>query len=331
MIFPRRRSAILASGLLLGAGLVVYAGGCRDEEDVDWELDEEHREAPIPPLPPMPPDAPVPPATPGAPGSLATHYFELTKDGSDRLEANLELALGRVETAIAEDGYLFQAEVMLPSGRLRPRFAARRMGGIARVDLNLDDASLSPRGVRRAESGMWRIYLPGDTPTELSMKLGATQAVIDLTGVPVSNLDLDCGLSRTDLRFESRNPVEMRELNIDAGLSEFRADGLGNARFRRFSFDGGAGRFALDFTGDDLESTSVADIDVGMADLQITLPQGQAVIVETPESPFVSVDVPSGFSRRGGAWRSPEAGDNSRAFRVRVDSGPGRVEVRLAD
>ena len=261
MHLTTRRFAALALGLAFGAGVATLMGGCREDEDVDWDVDSDHPEVPLPPDVPSPPDAPAPPAIPDAPGALATHYFELTKDGADRLEANLELALGRVETAIAEEGYLFQAEVMLPSGRLRPRFAARRMGGIARVDLNLDDASLSPRGVRRAESGMWRIYLPGDTPTELSMKLGATQAVIDLSGVPITNLDLDCGLSRTDLRFDRRNPVEMRELNIDAGLSEFRADGLGNARFRRFSFDGGAGRFALDFTGDDLASDAVAEID----------------------------------------------------------------------
>ncbi len=322
----RRLLLFTLSGLALGTGLTMATGGCGDDEPDGW--DEQHPDFPIPPAPPMPPE---PPGAPGEHGrALATHYFELEFDGEDRLVADLELALGRVETARAESGYLFQTEVMLPQGQMRPRFAGRSAGGTAHVSLNLDDAALSPRGVRRAESAMWRVYLPTETPTDLSMKLGATQALLDLTGIPISNLELDAGLSRADLRFGEPNPVEMEQLSIDAGLAEFRADGLGNARFHRLSFDGGAGRFSLDFSGEDLASDAIADIDVGMADLLVTLPSGQAIILETPESAFVSVRVPDSFTREHSGWWSPEVDDADDAFRLTVESGPGRVEVRLA-
>ena len=309
------------SGLALGGGLV-FAAGCGDDEPEGWD-EGRHPDVPVPPAPPA---APLPP---GAPGALATHYFELEYDGEDRLVADLELALGRVETARAERGYLFQTEVMLPEGRMRPRFAGRSAGGTAHVSLNLDDAALSPRGMRRAEA-MWRVYLPTETPTDLSMKLGATQALLDLTGVPISNLNLDCGLSRADLRFDEPNPTTMEHLSIEAGLAEFRADGLGNARFSRLSFDGGAGRFSLDFTGAELASDAVANIEVGMADLLLTLPAGQAIVLDTPESAFVSLKVPDSFTRERSSWWSPEVDDADEAFHLTVDSGPGRVEVRLS-
>jgi hypothetical protein len=318
MILPRR-PLLVALGLALAAG----AAGCRGGGD-----ETPDHEVPVPPVPPAPPAVPDVPAPPGA---LATHYFELADDGADRLSAELELALGRIETARAERGYLFQAEVMLPEGRMRPRFASRSTGGTAHVSLSLDDAALSPRGMRRAENARWLVYLPSETPTDLSMRLGASQAVIDLSGVPVTNLDLDCGLSRADLRFDTPNPVQMDKLSIEAGLAEFRADGLGNARFNRMSFDGGAGRFALDFTGAPLAADGVADIDVGMADVIITLPAGQPISVHTPESAFVRVSVPEGFVRGRGSWDSPEVRRAESYFRVHVDSGPGRVEVRVAD
>src|SRR5688572_28535245 len=131
-------------GIVLGAGLDVAMGACGDDDDPDPDWDEadngEHPGIQVPQIPPVPPGHPAPP------GTLTTHYFEVPVEGADRLEADLELALGRVETARAERGYLFQAEVMLPEGRLRPRFAIRRSSGTAHVSLNLDDAALSPRG-----------------------------------------------------------------------------------------------------------------------------------------------------------------------------------------
>jgi len=322
MSFARRLLLLSLSGLALAAGVA----GCGSDRDEDWEED-----AMAPPAPPRPPDAPGIPDAPAPPGAHARHYFELADDGADRLEADLELALGHVQTAPAEDGYLFQAEVLLPEGRLRPRFASRVGHGTAHVSLALDEAALSPRGVRRAEGARWLVYLPTRTPTDLSLKLGAAQAFVDLSGVPISRLDLDAGLSRAQLRFDTPNPTVMEDLSIAAGLAEFRADGLGNARFRTMSFDGGAGRFALDFRGADLEPGAVAAIHVGMADLLITLPAGRPIAVETPEGAFVRVGVPEGFVRARGGFNSPEVGDPSQAFRVRINSGPGRVEVRVAD
>jgi hypothetical protein len=97
------------------------------------------------------------------------------------------------------------------------------------------------------------------------------------------------------------------------------------------SFNGGAGRFSLDFTGESLAADGEANIEVGMADLQVTLPAGRAIVLDVPESAFVSVSVPDEFVREGGSWHSPEVRDHDDAFHVSVDAGPGRVEVRLSE
>jgi hypothetical protein len=322
-----KRSLLLAgTGLALGLALSGGLVACGGPDPAD-----EGPPAPLFPVPPVPPVPPAPPTPPVPSGELATDYFEVPDDGAERLEAELELSLGHVETAHAEAGYLFQAEVGLPQGRLRPRFTVRRRhGGTARVALTLDEAELSPGGVRRGGDARWRIYLPTRTPTDLALKLGASQATLDLTGVPLSNLRLDCGLSRATLRFGAPNPIEMEELVVEAGLAEFRAEGLGNARFRELRFDGGAGRFALDFTGAALLEGAEAEIDVGIAELTLTLPAGQPIVLDVPDAPFVSLDLPRTFVRDGGEWRSPEADGADDPFHFRIDAGPGRVVVRLA-
>jgi hypothetical protein len=323
----RRLLPLLFLGLAVGAAVA----SCGDEE-----AREVHGELPPPPEPPVPPAPPAPPAAPALPtppghGGLARDFFEVPAEGATELDADLDLSLGRVVTAHAEEGYLFQAEVSLPEGRLRPRFEASRRGGAAAVSLSLDDAAVSPSAVRRGDA-LWRLYLPRRTPTALDLRLGAAEADLDLTGVPLRQLRLESGLARANLRFRRPNPVEMERLDVVAGLSSFDARGLGNARFERFHFDGGAGQFRLDFTGHPLRPGARALVEVGVGALTVVLPAGAPVALRAPSSPFVNVEVPRSFVGQGeGRWLSREGVGHADPFRLDVDAGPGRVVVRLAD
>ncbi len=304
-----------ALGLLVAGGLGLAACG-GDTPD----------EAPVAgPAPPSPPELPVPPGERG----VVREYFEVPDEGEARLEADLDLALGRVTTEPAEPGFLFQAEVELPGGRLRPRFSYERDGTTGDLALGLDGDDVSFDGVRSV-AGRWRLYLSRRTPLDLTLRLGAAEADVDLTGVPLEALRLESGLARTALRFTAPNPIEMGDLEIEAGLSEFTATGLGHARFEQFDFDGGAGRFTLDFTGGALRPGAEADVRVGIASLTLVLPAGQAVELEAPTSPVVALRLPSAFIRQGDdRWLSPEAVAGGDPFRLNVESGPGRVEVRV--
>ena len=268
----------------------------------------------------------------GSRGQAVRSFFEVEDDGEARIEADLELALGRVTTGRAERGTLFQAEVDVASEGFRPRFTHTTRGDQARIELGVQDTDGSLGRVRSSRANAWRLYFSDRTPLDLSLALGAAEADLDFTGIPLEHLNLDCGVAKATVRFTEANPAQMERMEIEAGLSEFTARGLGFARFERFEFDGGAGNFTLDFSGDAIEPGAHAELDVGMASLTVLLPAGQPIVLDAPSSFMTQVTVPSSFVRlHDGRWGTPGADTDGRTLTVDIDAGPGHVEVRVVE
>ena len=324
---PPRGGLLVALGVAIAVA-VSSGGGCRkNAQEVPAPP-----EMPGPPGVPQPPEPPMPPPPPGAAPEAVrgTDYFEVPRAGERRIRADFDLALGRVEVAQAEPGFLFQAEVALVGQGMRPRFESRSDGEEAAVSLSLDGHDVSLRGVRRGEGNLWRLYLSHEVPLDLELQLGAAEADLNFSRVPLSRLDLHSGLAQTRLRFGAPNPIPMARLDVEAGLGNFTAHGLGNARFREFSFDGGGGRFVLDFRGEALVPGARAEVDVGLASLVVVVPGGHPVVLEAPSSFATHVRVPRAYAARGeGRWVSPEATRRpDAALHLTIDAGPGNVEVK---
>lgn len=259
-------------------------------------------------------------------------FYEATEDGSSRVLADVSIAFGNVETAHAEDGALFQAEVGLANHTIRPHFKHERDGRTARVSLGLENEEVSISGLNASSAGNWQLYFSRDHPLELNLSLGAADAVIDMTGIPLERFELSSGMASTILRFDEPNTSLLRRIDIESGLSEFRAEGLGNARFEYLAFEGGAGSFYLDFTGEEIVPGAIAEIEVGMASLEVIIPGGRSVHVVAPRSFMTSVNMPSSLRRVGRErWISPGSENDPNALLIKIESGPGSVNVREQD
>src|SRR5690606_34948368 len=313
---PSGARRALRVGLLVGLALVVVGGLAFAAASFVFLWRGEHANLPA-----------------GEAVEVVRYFFELKDEGeAEAVEADLDIALGAVRVAPAEEDALFQAEVDLTSARLRPRFEGDVAGGRARVALSLGGEEVSLRGVRATRGNTWRLYFSERAPVALDLSLGAAEADLDFTGVPLSRLALDCGMARATLRFEAPNPTEMTRLAISAGLSNFEARGLGHARFAALDFEGGAGEFTLDFSGDALQPGATASVDVGMASLTLVLPAAHPVVLDAPASFMTHVEVPPALTKLGaGRWATAGAEADARALRIDVDAGPGTVRVRLAD
>lgn len=326
---PRRRGrGLLMLLLLVGViGGLVYTG-------TTFLAGHDGPPAPPPPPPPPPPNAPGQPVAPDEPvaaGQGVRAFFEVEDEGEESVNADLEVALGRVTAARAERGILFQAEVALTSDRLRPQFQHSTRGNAARVELGLSGEDASFRGIRATRGNTWRLYFSDQKPLDLDLELGAADADLDFSGIPLQRLSLDCGMASATIRFEEDNPIEAERIEIEAGLSSFTAEGLGHARFREFDFDGGAGEFTIDFTGDALRPGATATLDVGMASLTLRLPDGHPIRLDAPSTFMTRVDIPSSMVSIGkGRWATPgaETGD---AFEIDIDAGPGQVIVQIVE
>ncbi len=257
---------------------------------------------------------------------------EIPDRGEASVRADLDLALGTVTVGDAERGTLFQADVTLPIAGLRLRVdtttAATERGPQARVALGLDGDAASPGDLDRTRGLAWRLLFSHRVPLDLAVTMGAAEADLDLSGVPLRRLAVTCGVARTTLRLASPNPERGADVEIKAGVSTFRGVGLGHLRFRRLRFEGGVGRFALDFRGAPPEPGAEARLSVAVGELEVTLPAGVPLVVEAPGGRLSAIELPPGFVTLGqGRYATPGAGPD--AFTVRIASGPGRVVVRV--
>jgi hypothetical protein len=118
----------------------------------------------------------------------------------------------------------------------------------------------------------WRLQL-GDEPMELSIDAGAYDGSIELGGLSLTALSVQDGAASVNLSFAEPNAVEMSLLDYQTGASNVTLTGLANANFESLVFDGGAGNYELDFSGD-LQREAVITIDCGLSDLTLRIPPG---------------------------------------------------------
>ncbi len=262
------------------------------------------------------------------------YYYEVPYEGEESLHAELKLALGRVFVEKAEPDYLFQAEVRLEKDGLTPHFSYEREDNVGYVRLGLDGSkeedSFQLHHLSDLRASEWRIYLGDRVPNDVRMKLAMAEGHLDFSGIALRSLDIECGVTRSRLRFSEPNPVPMRVLNIDAGASEFIAEGLGFSRAAYISFNGGMGSFSLDLTGGAFPEGAEVDISMGMGKLTVTLPREEAVVLELPSSWLLKTDIPVGYTKKGpGLWYNEYVRDPEAALRVRIKASMGVVQLRV--
>ncbi len=105
----------------------------------------------------------------------------------------------------------------------------------------------------------------------LSLQAGAYDAKIDLSGIPLQRLDIEDGVSETEVRFDSLNPETMTSLTYTTGASDVTFVGLSNANFTEMNFEGRLGTYNFDFTGT-LEQDATVNIKAPFSTIRILVP-----------------------------------------------------------
>jgi len=268
------------------------------------------------------------------PGEPRREFVEMTDGGQATLRADLDLTIGEVTMGIAEEGTLFQAEIDLPADGFTPAFTSdteeTESGSQARVTLGLAG---EPAGFRDLGGDLdWRVYVSPMHPLDLDLHLGAASADLELAGIPVRRLTLRTGVAKTRIGFGETNAEPLRRMEVFAGVGELSLEQLGNARFERLQFKGGVGRYRLDFTGEAMVPGAQASLEVGIATLDITLPDGVPIVLDAPSSRISAVDVPAGLvTLGGGRYATPGADADLDAFILTVRTGPGRTRIVFAE
>ena len=168
----------------------------------------------------------------------------------------------------------------------------------------------------------WDLQL-GDTPMDLEIGAGAYDGNLELGGLALNNLTVKDGAAHVNLSFSEPNLVEMSRLSYSTGASEVTLSGLANANFDTFDFDGGAGSYSLDFSGE-LQRDASVRINSGLSELIIMVPEGVNAEV-TIEGGLTDINTRNGWSQSGNAYSHEGSGPT---LTISVNMGAGSVTLQ---
>ena len=277
-------------------------------------------------------------ATPPALAGQSAEWFELSSrrqtDGVEFLEADIEYGFGRLEVGPAEAGLLYQFDLRYDARRFEPVRSWNAADGIGQLafQLHSEDGNFEFgdfEDVDSDEFGSLSLKLGSEVPTNLSLGVMAAEARLHLGGLALSRLVFRTGASEASIDFDEPNPVRMDRLELAAGAADFRATGLGNARFDRIEFVGAVGDVRLDFRGA-WEGTAEGEIRVGLGSLQLTFPRALGVRIEKQRGFLTSFDS-AGFDLVEGAYQTPNWESAASRLTLSIRAGLGEIDVDFVD
>jgi hypothetical protein len=166
-------------------------------------------------------------------------------------------------------------------------------------------------------------FMLADYPMNLTINAGAYNGSYELGGLSITRLEVTDGAAKVDLGFSSPNMVEMSSLTYSTGASDVAITGLGNANVSDVAFNGGAGSYVLDFSGQ-LQRDMTVSVDSGISSVTIRVPPDVSAQV-TSNSSLISVTTSGSWLQQGTTYQQSGSG-NRIIILVRMGAGSLQLE-----
>jgi len=167
----------------------------------------------------------------------------------------------------------------------------------------------------------WDLML-GETPMDLEINAGAYKGRYEFGGLALTNLTIKDGASDVEVSFSDSNPTEMSVFRYETGASSVELTGLANANFSTLFFNGGAGEYTLDFSGE-LQQEVTARVEGGFGDMKLVIPEGVNTNVTVEGGP-VNVNHSSGWAQSNHTYTQEGSGPT---LTIIVKMGAGNVTI----
>jgi hypothetical protein len=167
----------------------------------------------------------------------------------------------------------------------------------------------------------WNLKL-GAAPMDLTINSGAYEGTFDLGGLALTNLTINDGAAQMTADFSSPNQEKLGMLSYKTGASTVTLNNLGNANFEALIFEGGTGKYKLDFGGTFQRAGSVK-IHLGLSSLELVIPSGITATVKVSGG-MSNMQTPSGWNKNGETY-TQEGSDP--ALTIVIEMGAGSVQI----
>jgi len=262
----------------------------------------------------------------------------------ERLDAHLTFGAGRLELAKVTGGDdVVRVTLEYPEDGKAPEFSYRTHGrsGDLRIEagdinrwehdkdsgceIDIDDEGWDGWW-KEGERNDWSVGLTGRIPISLKIETGASGNEIDLTGLKISDLDLEAGACELEITVDEPSGHRTRIISIDGGAAKMRAENLGNLNFDRMEFNGGAGQFTLDFSGE-LDHRATVEVNLGVGQMTIFVPRDMGVKLDCSSCTLASVSVSGAFEEEDDVYVNDAYGHTDGEILFEITASLATVNV----
>jgi len=267
----------------------------------------------------------VAPAAAQAQDSPLWRTVDISRQLRDSLPQRIRVqyGAGRVDVRGSNDPLLYAMHLRYDERRAAPvhRYDAAARSAV----LGLETREGAQRFHDRDDSGELRLVLPMSAPLDLDLQLGGTESRLDLGGLALRSLRLECGATDANVSFSQPNRTRMSDLTIDVGAADLLAVHLANANADQIRVHGGVGVVDLDFGGTWTRDISL-DTKVAVGKLILRVPNDVGIRLEL--SRLIAGFDHDGMVKRDGAWYSTNYDAAPHKLVVHAETFFGQVELQ---
>lgn len=248
------------------------------------------------------------------PGPDITEQITVAAPDSEETRLHISFGAGELRLSPGAEAALVTGTVTYNLPNFKPEVT--EAGGM--IELKQGDIKSLNVGDFRNE---WNLNL-GLSPMELEINAGAYQGRYEFGGLALTGLTVKDGASDVILSFSEPNQADMAVFRYETGASNVELTGLANANFSTLIFNGGAGNYTLDFSGE-LGQAATARVETGFGDLKLVIPKGLDARV-TVEGAAVNINHSSGWAQNDRTYTQDGSGPT---LTIIVKMGAGNVTI----
>jgi hypothetical protein len=248
------------------------------------------------------------------------------------LVVSLKYSNGYITVGKSESQYVYEGEFTYSD--YRPDIRYDIVGDEGRLDVYFsgemreseeDRGSGDIHSLNELYKNDLTLRLTNKAVLDLDFDLGVVKGEVDLSGLNISNLDLEMGVSKTTVRFSEVNQTAMKSFDIEGGVGKLTIENLGNANISEFFFEGGVGSYELNFAGEYQQSLQ-GEISLGMGKIVLYLPRYIGTRLSVDKSLLSSLEVDEVF-KNGDVYTNDKWEKTKYNLDLNIETGLGKIEV----
>jgi hypothetical protein len=249
------------------------------------------------------------------------------------VKVNIESAFGRVNVQRGEKDYIVQMEIISDTKHGDPlryvNYDVRDKIGFLTIPGDGESSGKKSFHFSGFDSRKTYLDFTDKIPISFDIELGAGKGNFDFTGLIVKDLNISTGASSVEIAFDKPNPSTIDYMNIETGVSKFKARNLSNANFNSLRFSGGVGTYSLDFGGT-LNKEVDVHIEIGLGSLTLEIPEYIGAKIMYEKNWLSGIDLDSEFSEKSeNEYQTDNYFNTKGRMNIKIEAGLGSVKVKV--